>query len=140
MRRAPPSPTNRWPTSRSRRTEISAVTGQESEPARGAPVRPSTTGGDSAPVLVKATPPFEVRLSGVAGPVDAPFDAATGVLSVEVADTGDDHAICVVPTGWDGECTAADPVDTTSTTTTAPAGPTTPPAAQPLPGTADYTG
>lgn len=39
------------------------MTGQESEPARGAPVRPSTTGGDSAPVLVKATPPFEVRLS-----------------------------------------------------------------------------
>jgi len=59
-----------------------------------------------------------------------------------VADTGGDHAICVVPAGWDGACLAVDPVDAPATTTTAPpgSGPTGPPAAQPVPGTPGYTG
>lgn len=85
---------------------------------------------------------FEVRLSGVDAAVDAPFDEATGVLSVTVPDDGGDHAICVVPTGWDGDCLVADPVPTTTTTTTSsPAAlPGTPPPATPVAGTASYTG
>lgn len=81
---------------------------------------------------------FEVHVSGIDGPVDAPFDVDRGIVAVEVADTGRDHAICVVPAGWSGACLAADPVPTT--TTVAPAPPSDPPPATPIAGSPGYTG
>lgn len=82
---------------------------------------------------------FEVHGSGVDGPIDAPYDEATGVVAVSVDDTGADHAICVVPAGWDGACLASDPPPA-STTTTTPARPGDPPPATPVPGSPGYTG
>lgn len=49
--------------SRSRSSDISAVTDRDPDAVRGAPERPSTSSSNGAPVLVKLTPPFEVRLS-----------------------------------------------------------------------------
>jgi hypothetical protein len=46
-----------------RRSDISAAAGRDSEPVREAPERPPTSSDNGAPVLVKLTPPFEVRLS-----------------------------------------------------------------------------
>ncbi|MCB1040256.1 MAG: cellulase family glycosylhydrolase [Acidimicrobiales bacterium] len=85
---------------------------------------------------------FEVHVSGVDGPVDFDWDPDAGVASVAVADDGTDHAICVVPTGWEGECLAVDPVEEPATTTTSTVAPTDdgPTAAVPVPGAASYTG
>jgi hypothetical protein len=49
--------------SRSRRNDISAVTEHEPEHTRAAPHRPPTSSDNAPPVMVKLTPPFEVRLS-----------------------------------------------------------------------------
>lgn len=39
------------------------MTDRDPDQTRGAPARPSTSRGDGAPVLVRLTPPFEVRLA-----------------------------------------------------------------------------
>lgn len=79
---------------------------------------------------------FEIRVSGVKEPVDFDWNTETEVASVSVEDNGSDHAICVVPTGWQGECLAVDPAEKP-----VPQNPSTPPAAAvPVQGNADYTG
>jgi len=67
MPRAPRRPTSPSSTSLSRRSDISAVTDRGPDPTspdptrRDAPTRPPTSSTNGAPVMVRLTPPFEVR-------------------------------------------------------------------------------
>jgi endoglycosylceramidase len=77
---------------------------------------------------------WTVEASAPAGTWSSSFDASRGVLSVNVADSGTDQAICLKPVGAPAGCTALDPVVPTPI-----AGPV-PAAATPIALTPAFTG